>query len=212
MRAVDLGGAVAGAAASFVLYVSAGPAAFATLAAVFALAAGSTRLGYTKKQRLGLAEHKRGRTAWQVLANLAAASALSAASVYADREPLLLASVAALAEAAADTVASECGQALSVRVYLVTTFERVAVGTDGGISTLGTLSAVAAALLVAVIAASGHLLPSHWIAAAAGAAVLGTFVDSMLGATLQQRGSLNNSAVNFLSTLAAAGFALLFLL
>jgi uncharacterized membrane protein len=38
----------------------------------------------------------------------------------------------------------------------------------------------------------------------------GLFVDSLLGATAEQRGWLNNDAVNFLSTLAAAASAGLF--
>jgi uncharacterized membrane protein len=37
----------------------------------------------------------------------------------------------------------------------------------------------------------------------------GLFVDSLLGATLERRGWLNNDAVNFLSTLAAALIAIL---
>jgi uncharacterized membrane protein len=36
----------------------------------------------------------------------------------------------------------------------------------------------------------------------------GLFFDSLLGATLERRGWLNNDAVNFLSTASAAGFAL----
>jgi uncharacterized membrane protein len=38
--------------------------------------------------------------------------------------------------------------------------------------------------------------------------VFGLFFDSLLGATLERRGWLNNDAVNFLSTASAAGFAL----
>jgi uncharacterized membrane protein len=33
------------------------------------------------------------------------------------------------------------------------------------------------------------------------------FFDSVLGATLERRGWINNDAVNFLSTASAAGFA-----
>jgi len=40
-----------------------------------------------------------------------------------------------------------------------------------------------------------------------GAAVAGLFVDSLLGALPEQRGWLNNDAVNTLSTLAAAVLA-----
>jgi uncharacterized membrane protein len=34
------------------------------------------------------------------------------------------------------------------------------------------------------------------------------FFDSLLGATLERRGWINNDAVNFISTAGAAGFAL----
>ena len=37
--------------------------------------------------------------------------------------------------------------------------------------------------------------------------MFGLFFDSLLGATLERRGRINNDAVNFLSTLAAALFA-----
>jgi uncharacterized membrane protein len=45
-----------------------------------------------------------------------------------------------------------------------------------------------------------------WISFAG--AVFGLFFDSLLGATLERRGWLNNDAVNFLSTVSAAAFAL----
>jgi uncharacterized membrane protein len=45
-----------------------------------------------------------------------------------------------------------------------------------------------------------------WIAGAGG--IFGLFFDSLLGATLEGRGWLNNDAVNFLSTASAAAFAL----
>lgn len=38
-------------------------------------------------------------------------------------------------------------------------------------------------------------------------AVFGLFFDSLLGATVERAGWLNNDAVNFLSTASAAGFA-----
>ena len=57
----------------------------------------------------------------------------------------------ALAEAAADTVSSECGQAFSDRARLITTFEEVAAGTDGGVSLVGTLTGACAALLVSAV-------------------------------------------------------------
>jgi uncharacterized membrane protein len=45
-----------------------------------------------------------------------------------------------------------------------------------------------------------------WVALGGGS--FGLFFDSLLGATLERKGWLNNDAVNFLSTISAAAFAL----
>jgi uncharacterized protein (TIGR00297 family) len=212
VRAVDVAGAVAGAFVSFLLYLTYGPAGFALLVTVFLLAWGSTRLGHARKQRLGISERKQGRNAGQILSNLVVAGALAVAALFVDPQVLTLAMVGALAEAAADTVSGECGQAATDQVYLITTFQRVPVGTDGGISLIGTLAGIAAAVLVGFVAAVTKLIPLHWVAAIAGAAILGGCIDSILGATLQRRGWMNNNAVNLASTITAAGLVLLFLL
>jgi uncharacterized protein (TIGR00297 family) len=121
---------------------------------------------------------------------------------------LLALPLAALAEAAADTVSSEIGQILGGQPRMITTLRRVEPGTDGGISLIGTLVGVAAAAIIAAIGAwaLGGGAALFWISAAGG--VFGLFFDSLLGATLERRGWLNNDAVNFLSTASAAAFAL----
>jgi uncharacterized membrane protein len=48
--------------------------------------------------------------------------------------------------------------------------------------------------------------PMFWISCAGG--VFGLFFDSLLGATLEKLGWINNDLVNFLSTASAAAFAL----
>jgi uncharacterized protein (TIGR00297 family) len=191
---------------------------------VFLLSDAATRLGREKKERLGTAEQRHGRTAAQVAANLGAAALVSDGFAQswlvntgwfatASQAPMQLfgPGLAALAEAAADTVSSEVGQVLGGRPRMITTMETVEAGTDGAVSLAGTLAGVAAAVIVS---AAGSLALSggpgmFWISSAGG--VFGLFLDSLLGATLERRGWLNNDAVNFLSTIGAAAFALVLL-
>lgn len=207
LRGVDRSGMVAGGGACFLLFAAAGPSGFAVLASLFLLTWISTRFGYRRKQDLGLAERGDGRSAWQVLANLAVASLASLAFALTGNRAWLFASVAALAEAATDTVASEIGQTQGHTAVLITSWKPVAVGTDGGITIAGTLAGIAAGVLIATVAAGSGIVPRAqlWIPAAAG--FVGMLVDSFLGATLQRRGTMNNEAVNFFGTVVAAALA-----
>jgi len=210
LKGVTTSGAVAGAVISFTLYAAVGPGAFAALISVFVLTWIATRFGYSRKQTLGTAERGDGRNAFQVLANLAVAGASAALYRALYGHPMfLLGMSAALAEAAADTVSSELGQACGTRARLITTFEEVPAGTDGGVTLIGTLTGLLAAAIVAAVCAVTRVIPYRWVPVAVLAAFLGTLADSLLGALLERRGYLNNDAVNFASTAVAAALSLL---
>ncbi|MGB6678261.1 MAG: DUF92 domain-containing protein [Terriglobales bacterium] len=210
LRGVTLSGAMAGAVVCFLLYVGAGAGAFVALVSVFALTWISTRFGYRRKEKLGTAEKRDGRTALQVLANLVvAASCAGLSALTGERAAFLLAVSAALSEAAADTVSSELGQARSAKARLITTWEEVAAGTDGGVSWAGTLAGITAAAVVSWVCVLTGLVPFRWLGISIVAALAGVIADSYLGALLERRKLLNNDAVNFLGTLVAASAAFL---
>ncbi len=191
--------------------------------AVFLLAFIATKIGKSKKERLGTAEDKHGRNAAQIAANLGAAALAATASLT----PLhrmesaaylnLVLAIAALAEAAADTVSSEIGQVFGRQPRSITTFQRVPPGTDGGITLIGTISGIIAAAIVVAVAVWGTgTWPAHsedaWIVFGISSlgAVCGLLFDSVLGDLVERRGWLNNDAVNFSATLAAVFSSLLF--
>jgi uncharacterized protein (TIGR00297 family) len=183
-------------------YDSTGHHLLAALLALFVLTFAATKYGRGKKEARGLSESRRGRKASQIVANLGVAGLFAAVGWYEG-------CVAALAEAAADTVSSEIGQATGDPARLVTTGRIVPSGTDGGVTTVGTVAGLAAAAVV-VATGSGHhsLWPTQvvtWMAAGAG-----LYLDSLLGATVERRGWMGNDLVNFSSTLCAAVLASLF--
>jgi uncharacterized protein (TIGR00297 family) len=178
-------------------------------------------LGRRKKERLGTAESKRGRSPSQVAANLGIA-AIAASEFFQSwlvdshgftnttlvPMPLFTISLAALCEAAADTASSELGQVYGGNPRMITTLRKAEPGTDGAFTLVGTLAGIVAA---AVVAATGTYALSgdrtmFWLSCGGG--VFGLLFDSLLGATLERIGWLNNDAVNFLSTASAAVFAI----
>ena len=207
LRGVTTAGAVVGGAVCFVLMLAAGWGGFAALCTVFVITWAGTRLGYRRKQQLGSAERRSGRNAGQVLANLGVPALAALLYVWVHDPRFLLAMAAALSEVAADTLSSEIGTFLGGTPRLVTTWETVPPGTDGAITWLGTLVALSAALVVSVVGGATRLYAFRTVPRCTAAAILGTLVDSLLGATVERKGALGNNGVNFLSTLAAATLA-----
>jgi uncharacterized protein (TIGR00297 family) len=170
--------------------------AIPALIALFVMTFAATKYGRLRKEVKGLAEARRGRRASQIVANLGVAALCAAVGQYGG-------CIAALAEAAADTVSSELGQAVGGPAWLITSLRRVPAGTDGGVSVAGTIAGVTAAGLVVSIGSLHHALwPENWTVFAAACA--GLVFDSLLGATVERRGWLGNDLVNFASTLFAA--------
>ena len=183
------------------------------LLALLLLTLAGTRFGRARKEKLGIAEGRHGRTASQVAANLGVAVIASIPLGLSHfflfpralgANAMRVALAAALAEAAADTLSSELGEVLGGEPRLLTTLRPVPAGTDGAISLAGTLAGCGGAIIVTAAASLALRLTLAETAIVASAAIVGLFVDSLLGAVLERRGRLNNDAVNFLSTLAAA--------
>jgi uncharacterized protein (TIGR00297 family) len=204
--AVSRSGAVGGGLIGLVVYAGAGPAGWLLLFATLLAATIATRLGARRKAILGIEQESEGRrNAGSAIANCAvAAGAVVLAVITPHRDAALLAFVASLAAASSDTIASEVGKAWGRRTWLVSTLSQVRPGTAGGVTAEGTVAGVAGAVLLASLGAILGLIPVGLIWIAVLAAVIGSLLESALGATLEPPGLVNNHVLNFLNTSAAA--------
>lgn len=212
-----------------------------TLIAFFVSSSALSHFRQAYKQRIAGEKFEKGgrRDLAQTLANGGIGTLLALLYVLLGEPPALLALYAGtLATVTADTWATELGTLSRTAPRLITTLRPVAPGTSGGISTMGTLASAAGALFIGLVllalawAERGAWLP--WLVPAALLGGLaGSFVDSLLGATLQAMYQLpdgsetekahnasgmhhrrvrgwtwmNNDAVNALSALVGAAMA-----
>jgi uncharacterized protein (TIGR00297 family) len=213
LKAASSSGAACGFLLGTAIYLGYGYKSFLLLFAFVLMGSVATRLGFAKKAARGIAERRGGARSWrEALANLLAAAFFGILVITTHHEPaFLIALVAALAEAAGDTVSSEIGQWASDRAYLITTFKLVGAGEDGGISLAGTAAGFAASAIIMGLGLGLGLCGPYRFAGPAiafGAAVAGNLFDSFLGATLQRRGLMTNGMVNFVGTSVAGALAL----
>jgi uncharacterized protein (TIGR00297 family) len=218
--ALDLGGWLAGWLLGVAVWLGLGWRGFVLLAAFVVLGAAATRSGRARKRSRGIAQERGGRRGVRhALANgavpglagfavLACPGPIGASSAWAPVAARLIAA-GAIAAATSDTLASEIGQAFGGDPRLVVGGRRVPPGTDGGVTTVGSLAGLSGAAMIGGLAWGLGLLGLAGAVAAVGAGFLGNLVDSLLGATLERRGLLGNEAVNLLASAAGGGLTLL---
>ncbi|BBL64505.1 hypothetical protein MmazTMA_14820 [Methanosarcina mazei] len=183
---------------------------FLLLLTFFILGGGFTRYKYAYKESIGIAQAKNGIRSYEnVFSNSTAALVLAVAyGVFPDQSlPIIYAYMGTVATATGDTLASEIGTTAKGKPIMITTLKPSEPGSDGAVSLLGELAAIFGSAIIGVLGyalgISSDLFLSVLITTAGG--FFGTNIDSLLGATLQKRGLLSNSGVNFAATFAGAG-------
>jgi uncharacterized protein (TIGR00297 family) len=119
--------------------------------------------------------------------------------------------VASMSTKLADTFASEIGKAYGKTTFLITTLERVKPGTEGAISLEGSIASVFGGLILSLYGYSIGLINAKGALISTASAFLATNVESLIGATLQEKEGLKfltNEVVNFINTAIGATVAI----
>jgi uncharacterized protein (TIGR00297 family) len=227
-RSVNFSGAIGGWCLGTILILGAGWPLYVALLAFFVIGTATTKLGYSRKARAGLAQEEGGRRGFShAFSNVGVAAicavAVSRVARSADGAtelellPLFM-GIAALSTATADTTASEIGQLVGRRAFLPLTLRRVPVGTEGAVSVEGTLAGLAGGTVVALAGTMavdrmfGEVFEFDWriVLAIALCAFAGSYLESIAGSWNRKRISpVPNGVLNFFNT--AVGALLMFI-
>ena len=199
-KALDLLGSLFMILMGIVIIFSAGVNWLFLLVIFLVLSLFATR--YAKPYKKSLGEFEGRRTAKNVISNGIVAFMMAAFGGY--YLPLVGGFIGAISTATADTLASEIGVTQTPR--LITSFKKVAPGTDGAVSVLGTASGIVGAGIIGIAA---YLLgvvanPSSALIVSIVSGTVGCFMDSFLGAIFERREILSNEHVNLLATITGA--------
>lgn len=215
---VGISGVVAGIVVGTIIFYATGWPGYSVLLAFFVIGSGLSKMGYARKAQMGVAQEAGGRRgAKHAAANCGTAIICSVAAIvlgadHAAYPYLMLAYLGAFATAVADTTGSEFGQLYGKTPFLLTTFKRVPVGTEGAVSMEGTVAGIVAS---AVLGAFGFwMMPGAFGGVGLLAVVLGAFVgtvaESYIGATIEGRWNIDNEVVNFTNTVIGAAASAVF--
>jgi len=159
-----------------------------------------SRMGRSKKESMKLYEWRRSLK--NVLANGLVAILVVIMYILGilDYNTALFGYVGAISAATSDTFSSELGILSEETPRLITTFEKVERGTDGGITLWGIVVGVIGGFLIGLLATllfnNNYLLIVGTLSG-----ILGNLSDSLSGALFERKGILNNEHVNFICTM-----------
>lgn len=207
LKKLTIPAAITGGLLSSFIYLGAGFSGIIIMAAFFMIGVWVTSWKLDVKLKTGLAETGKGkRTAGQVFANagLPAIMGLTYWLLPSLHLHTSLMIASCFSAATADTVSSELGNVYGSRFYNILNLKKDEKGSNGVVSLEGSLLGLAGSIIIALLynVFNTGEIRSFVIIVIAG--TVGNIADSVCGATLERKGWLNNNAVNFLNTSAAA--------
>jgi uncharacterized protein (TIGR00297 family) len=200
-KGVRTSGVWGGLAVGVPIYLGLGWPGFSVLVAMYVIGTALTRFGYARKERLGVAEGRKGaRGGSHALANAGVAALYALLALVEGTPEFRIGFVAALATAAMDTAGSEVGPLWARRTISLRTLRPVPPGTEGAVSLEGTAAGFGVALLLGLL---GWRVGLHPVGAAAVVAV-GAAVGNLYEGLLGSRKLLSHAWLNASSTAVGA--------
>tara|TARA_Y100000589_G_scaffold264863_1_gene255661 strand:- start:8719 stop:9447 length:729 start_codon:yes stop_codon:yes gene_type:complete len=173
-----------------------------------------TKIGFERKNKLGLAEKRGGKRGPENVWGSAATGLFLAVLIdlnLFNGINLMIGFAASFAAKLADTFGSEIGKRYGKNAFLITSFEKVKSGTEGAISFEGTLASLIGSILMTYIFLFLRLInykKDFLIVVFSG--FVATIIESFIGAKFQDKLKLSNEIVNSIQTIIAATIAIIF--
>jgi uncharacterized protein (TIGR00297 family) len=209
-KTADLSGLFSAALVGTILLVFATPKGtqwFLIMLSFFILGSAATKYKYQYKKRIGVEQGQSGARGYRnVFANGIIAAAAAVLFGVFQMPVFIVLYVGCVATAAADTLASEIGVTGGIP-YMITTFKKVPIGTNGGVTLTGELVALLGGFTVSFVAFILNVITPEMMVICTLAGFVGTNIDSLVGATLENRGFLGNAGTNLLATIGGGLFA-----
>jgi len=200
-KAADISAVISETIVGFLVIIFAGLSWFLLLLIFYLMGGGFTRYGYAKKEKLGIAQSHGGARGYKnVFSNSLVPLAMAVFYGIYGNDLFVYAFIGSVATANGDTLASEIGETSSSKPRMITTLKETEPGVDGGVTLLGEGASLLGALIISILAAISGMTGLLGIVIGTAAGFLGTNFDSLLGATLQSRGTLSNNGVNLAAT------------
>ncbi len=182
----------------------------------FILAGAATKYKYEQKKKRGVAEAKKGARGYgNVLGNGLVAMVCAVLEGIYGGGYFLAGFLGAMASATSDTAGGEIGRLSKRPPVLITTFEVVEPGAEGGITPLGETAELVIAGVIGLLAwilgiESGNFYGFKLFIGIAAAGFVGANIDSVLGATCETKLSWwGNNQTNFWATVSGCLTAML---
>jgi uncharacterized protein (TIGR00297 family) len=207
-KTADLSGLFSSALVGIILLVFAGPKWFLIMLVFFVMGSAATKYKFEYKKRIGVEQGQSGARGYKnVFANGIVATAAAVLFGVFQQPIFIVMYVGCVATAAADTLASEIGVTGGIP-FMITTLKRVPIGTNGGVTLVGETVALLGGLIVSVAAFALGVITLPMVLVCTLAGFVGTNIDSVVGATLENRGFLGNAGTNLLATIGGGLFSM----